>query len=135
MHGRRLVCAAPKYWQLNGYPKHPNQLLEYNCFFLSDENVKRDNWKFKDQSGVFSVKVQGNRTANDGSILYYWALAGQGVTLQMEWDILPDIAAGRIEVVLDEYVAQSYNLYAVYHPQANMKVVAWVNFLIKSLSK
>lgn len=134
MHGRRLVCAAPEYWQSYGYPQHPNHLSEYNCLFLNDFEVKRNSWKFKDQRGIFNVKVQGNRTANDGSILYYWALQGIGATLQMEWDIIEDRVAGRIETVLEEYTAQSYDLYAVYHPQANMKVTAWVDFLIEQFS-
>lgn len=134
LQGRRMVCAAPSYWQQYGKPAHPQDLLQHNCLFLNDFNVKRNNWKFQQQQEVFTVKVQGNRSANDGHVLYEWAAAGQGATLQMEWDIAEDIQAGKIETVLDEYALASHDLFAVYHAQASLKVKAWVDFLVAHLN-
>lgn len=133
LSGRRLVCAAPSYWQQYGKPSHPKDLQRYNCMYLAKPGVQRNVWQFVENGKALSVKVSGNRTANDGSALHRWAVLGQGTTLQMEWDILEDIKSGRLETALEPYANQQMGLYAVFSNSPSRRVSALVNFLADSL--
>ncbi len=47
-------------------------------------------------------------------MLRRWAIQGFGIIFKNEWDIWEDVAAGRLETVLDGFVAGPTDLYAVY---------------------
>jgi DNA-binding transcriptional LysR family regulator len=60
-----------------------------------------------------AVRVSGNRIANDDGVLRHWAKAGYGVTVRVAWDIQRELETGELETVLDEFVPDNANLYAV----------------------
>jgi len=35
--------------------------------------------------------------SNDGAVVRDWAVAGQGVAIQSEWNVAADLAAGRLK--------------------------------------
>jgi hypothetical protein len=72
----------------------------------------------------------GDREASDGGVLREWAVAGHGVIIKNRWDIQPELAAGTLETVLDQYVAKHVELYAVYPATTpSRRVIALVEFL------
>ena len=82
------------------------------------------------------MRVGGNRIANDGGVLKDWAVAGRGVVLKSRWDVEPDLIAGRLETVLDDFMADHVNLYAV-HPAAHQpsrRVAAFLEHLHQRLN-
>jgi DNA-binding transcriptional LysR family regulator len=128
--GPRLVVAAPAYWQAHGKPTHPSELALHNCLVLTRPGAPQSAWPFIEDGRTFSVKVAGNRNANDGGALREWAIRGRGVVLKVEWDIRTDIKAGRLESALESYVAEHIDLYAVYAGATpSRRVSALIDFL------
>lgn len=111
---RRLVCAAPHYWERAGRPEHPSELEAHNCLVLARPGAPQNHWLFQDGEERLSVRVSGNRSANDGGALREWAVRGVGVVLKSAMDVRDDLAAGRLESVLDGFTGREINLYAVY---------------------
>ncbi|MBS1230110.1 MAG: LysR family transcriptional regulator [Proteobacteria bacterium] len=134
LHGPRLACAAPSYWQAHGRPRHPSELTQHNCLLLAQPGTAQIAWQFVENGKALTVKVTGNRVANDGGALREWALRGHGVVRKVKWDIVEDLEAGRLEAVLEDYVAEQINLYAVYPGETpNRRVAALIEFLASRL--
>jgi DNA-binding transcriptional LysR family regulator len=135
LQGPRLVVAAPEYWQTHGKPKHPNDLTLHNCLVLARPGYPQSAWPFVENGRTFSVKVSGNRNANDGGALRDWAIRGRGIVLKVEWDVRTDIKAGRLEAALESYVAERIDLYAVYAGVTpSRRVSALIDFLAIKLA-
>ncbi|MCD9028290.1 LysR family transcriptional regulator [Luteimonas sp. BDR2-5] len=133
--GARRVCAAPAYWRRAGVPRHPRELAAHNCLVLDRPGAPQSNWRFQEAGREFAVKVGGNRTANDGGVLREWAVAGGGVVMKAGWDIGDDLAAGRLQPVLDDFRIDDINLYAVHAAgqRTPHRVAALIEFLAAAL--
>lgn len=131
MRGRRYVCASPDYWAQYGRPDHPRELMQHNCMVLARPGAPQANWVFREKNHEFTVKVSGDRLANDGGTLRNWAVAGAGVVLKSSCDVEDDIAAGRLEAVLDAFSMTETNVYAVYPHgrQLARRVTALIDYL------
>ena len=51
------------------------------------------------------IRVGGTLSCNDGAVLHGWCLAGLGLAWRSMWEVSEDVAAGRLETVLDELAA------------------------------
>lgn len=83
------------------------------------------------------MQVAGNRMANDGGLLRQWAMAGAGVLLKSDYDVVADIEAGRLETALDAFRQPDVNLYAVHAAgrQPSRRVAAFIEYLDMALSR
>ncbi|MCB8875923.1 LysR family transcriptional regulator [Acidisoma silvae] len=133
--GTRRVCAAPAYWDSRGRPQHPRDLAHHNCLFLTRPEFSESSWTFIEQDHPFHVRVSGNRTANDGSAIRAWSVAGAGVILNASFDVADDIDAGRLEPVLDDFTRNDVNLYAVqaHEGPASRRVRALIDHLDREI--
>ncbi|MDY0974683.1 LysR family transcriptional regulator [Massilia sp. CFBP9012] len=135
VRGDRLVCAAPAYWERAGRPTHPEQLAGHNCLVLARPDAPLAAWNFQADGKPFNVKVSGDRQASDGEVLRDWALEGRGVTFKNRWDVQRDLDAGRLEAVLDDFLAGPVDLYAVYPVSPpSRRVAALVDYLATALA-
>jgi DNA-binding transcriptional LysR family regulator len=135
VRGERLVCASPEYWARKGKPTQPADLAKHNCLILARPGAPLATWPFRESGKHFSVKVSGDRQASDGGVLREWAVRGYGVIIKNRWDIRSELETGRLETVLNDYVAGQIDLFAV-HPGAppSRRVAALVDFLAKALA-
>ncbi len=133
--GARRVCAAPAYWRRAGLPRHPRELAGHDCLVLDRPGAPQSNWRFQESGREFAVKVGGSRTANDGGVLREWAVAGGGVVMKAGWDIDADLAAGRLQPVLDDFRIDDIHLYAVHAvgQRTPNRVAALIEFLAAEL--
>ncbi|AVS73983.1 DNA-binding transcriptional regulator, LysR family [Paracidovorax cattleyae] len=132
--GRRLVCAAPSYWQRMGRPEHPNQLAAHNCLVLARPGATLASWPFRDETSLFHVKVRGDRQTSDGDVLRHWAVKGFGVTLKNSSDVSRELGAGTLEAVLQGFNAGPVDLYALHHGgHPSRRVTALLDFLAEAL--
>ncbi|WP_018897738.1 LysR substrate-binding domain-containing protein [Rhizobium sp. 2MFCol3.1] len=137
LHGKRHVCAAPSYWEQMGRPKHPRDLSRHNCMVLAEPEALKAHWHFQEDGRQFSVRVEGDRTSNDGAVLRDWAVKGAGIVLKSSLDIMDDLAANRLEPVLDDFALAESNLYAV-HPagrRPSRRVRALVDYFSQALRR
>ena len=100
--GMRLV-AAPDYLQRHGTPRSIAELDRHNRLgFSFARSVEA--WPFRDEAGgVRTVPIIGNAQVGDGETLRRLALAGLGLARLAMFHIGPDIEAGRLVPVLDEW--------------------------------
>lgn len=134
LRGKRVVCASPVYWEKAGKPDHPEELAMHNCLVLARPGAPLALWPFRRGGRSFGVKVFGDRQASDGGILREWAVDGKGVIIKNRWDIRQELESGTLETVLDEYVAERVDLYAVYPGSPpSRRVVALVDHLVEAL--
>jgi DNA-binding transcriptional LysR family regulator len=130
LRGQRVICAAPAYWDARGKPLHPEDLAGHTCLMVSRPGTTYSTWHFMDNGKTVSVRVSGNRVTNDGSVLKRWAVRGYGVFLSPIWDVGDELASGALVPVLEGFLPDNANLYAVTDGSAvSHRVRALIDFL------
>ncbi|HEY2515479.1 MAG TPA: LysR family transcriptional regulator [Polyangiaceae bacterium] len=113
---RRLFCASPAYLARRGRPRHPKDLEDHDCLVFYADGAPIP-WKLRDKAGKpASVRVCGPLQANNTLALRDAALAGLGIADLPAYLAAEDLRAGRLESVLDDFVAFERAVYAVYPP-------------------
>jgi DNA-binding transcriptional LysR family regulator len=133
---RLVPCASPAYLEAHGAPRTPEDLAKHNCFTY--EYIQpRNTWRFRDGSGAErSVRVSGNLNSNNGDVLAEVAARGAGVVFEPAFIVGPDVRAGRLVPLLQEFVPAPVPIYAVYPSRKHLsaKVRLFVDFLVKSFA-
>jgi DNA-binding transcriptional LysR family regulator len=111
---RRVIVGAPSYLLRNGRPQEPTDLLRHNCLLLRFPGSRQFRWTVATPDGPVTLRVSGNVDSNNGEVLREWCLAGHGLALKSVWEIVADLNAGRLEIVLPEFPPQSHAIYALY---------------------
>lgn len=127
---RRVFCAAPEYLQKNGTPAVPQDLAIHHCLVYSNE-LKPDTWTLHGPAGVESIRVNGPICADNGDALRVAAVAGLGVTLLPTFIVGPDLKAGRLQTVLDDYCPPDIAINAIYPSRRYLsaRVRTFIEFL------
>ncbi|WP_088511906.1 LysR family transcriptional regulator [Burkholderia ubonensis] len=102
----RFLCASPAYARRITALNHPADLARYNCLCLreNDEDVPR--WRFSqegDPRRSTVIRIAGALSANDGTVITEWALAGLGIVERSEWDVAPLLADGKLVRLLPDW--------------------------------
>ncbi|XGV94680.1 MAG: LysR family transcriptional regulator [Leptolyngbya sp. BL-A-14] len=129
---RRIVCAAPKYLDRYGMPKTPDDLADHNCLNLNAHKTTLNQWRFRDQSGLREIRVQGNFEVNSGEALFEAILAGVGIGRVTQCLAERELRSGQLVRLLIEYETDNeIGVYAVFpsHRYLLPKVQCFVEFL------
>jgi len=133
---RLVPCASPDYLAEHGAPKTPEDLAAHNCFtyeYVSPRHV----WRFRDRSGAErSVRVGGRLHSNNGDLLAEAAASGAGIVFEPAFIVGPDVRAGRLVPLLQDFVPPPVPIYALYPSRKHLsaKVRRFVEFLIERFS-
>jgi DNA-binding transcriptional LysR family regulator len=128
---RRLCVAAPAYLQRAGVPATPADLARHQCLTLSSDASQTRGWAFAVDGALTHLRPNGRLDCSDGQVLHEWCLQGLGVAWRSTWEVQADIAAGRLQSVLDDFAAPPNGIYAVF-PSARhlpLRVRLWIDFL------
>ena len=108
------MCASPSYWQRHGRPQVPQDLAHHACVTYA-YNPNPHEWPFVDGDGrPLTVRVDGPLHTNNGDASLHAALAGLAVVRLPRFICAPDLAAGRLESVLDHALPPPNGIYAIY---------------------
>ncbi len=103
----RILCASPSYLNSFGMPSHPYDLKQHNCLIYQLKDRLFDLWSFScDLEGKkesFKVKVNGDRSCNDGDVVRRWVVAGRGIAYKSRLDMAEDLHAGRVVRLLPSF--------------------------------
>lgn len=134
---RRVLCASPAYIAQHGMPGHPAELDQFDCIVLSSSGMANE-WHFKNeaQTQTHIVSTAGARETNDGAVARAWAIDGRGIAMKSSWDIVADLQAGRLQVVMPEWRMPDAPVHALYQRTRYMapRVRALLDFLIERFS-
>jgi DNA-binding transcriptional LysR family regulator len=70
-------------------------------------------WTFHRGGESLTVRVHGNRVADDGGLVREWAVAGLGIAFKARLDVLGDLAAGRLVEVMPDWSSDTFPLQAI----------------------
>ena len=135
---RRLCVATPRYLQHHGTPKHPSELVKFDCLTLSSDASQTRGWAFQlpvpgepGATEITHLRPGGPLDCSDGQVLREWCLAGYGIAWRSTWEVEADIAAGRLVAVLEDYAAPPNGIYAVFPQRKHLalRVRLWIDFL------
>jgi DNA-binding transcriptional LysR family regulator len=111
---RRLLVASPAYLARRGTPQALEEIADHDCLVLTQQ---QRGWTFADPERpgeAVAVKVSGRFECNDGAVLHEWSLAGRGLAWRSWWEVGADLAAGKLQTVLDNFAAPPIGIYAVF---------------------
>jgi len=111
---RRVCVAAPAYLAARGRPESLDDLIHHDCLVFSAGASQQRGWTFHSEGRLVSVRVAGTMACSDGAVLHEWCLAGQGLAWRSWWEVGADVAAGRLQTVLDAYAAPAIGIHAVF---------------------
>jgi len=133
---RVVPCASPEYLARRGAPQTPEDLQRHDCFtyeYVTPKNV----WRFRDPAGgERAVRVGGRLHSNNGDLLAEAAARGAGIVLEPAFIVGPEVRAGRLVPLLQDYVPAPAPIYAVYPSRKHLsaKVRRFVDFLVERFS-
>lgn len=126
-----VVCAAPAYFARCGRPREPEDLKAHECvqFTLSGHAHK---WSFARAGRSVAVPIDGRYKVGSSLAVRDALLAGFGLSLVPRLYVQQELAAGRLEAVLEDWEADRTPVYAVY-PSRHLaaKTRAFVDFLLE----
>jgi DNA-binding transcriptional LysR family regulator len=129
---RLVPCAAPAYLAAHGAPQSPDDLERHNCFtyeYVTPKNL----WRFRDPAGgERAVRVRGSLHSNNGDLLAEAAARGAGIVFEPAFIVGPDVRAGRLVPLLQDYVPAPVPIYAVYPSRKHLsaKIRLFIDFLV-----
>lgn len=130
-----MPVAAPAYLQQHGTPQTPAELAQHQCLHYTNVS-HREGWMFYDPSGAaHNVQIRGQLCANNGEILKQAAIAGMGIVLLPDFELIDSLENGELVRILPDYSAQMVSVYAVYPSRQFLpeKTRVLVEFLIHAL--
>jgi DNA-binding transcriptional LysR family regulator len=111
---RLVVCGSPAYFAEHGRPASPPELIGHNCLHYGLVPIAGE-WQFRDANReAYSVPVTGNLTCNDGPTLLNAVLAGLGLLVVPSFLVAREVAAGRLELVLEGTRRAEISIYAMF---------------------
>ncbi len=128
---RRVLVASPDYVRANGYPESPDDLVNHQCLNYGHTTLMQ-RWNLTEGGKALNVPINSRLCANNGDVLRDAALAGQGITKLPTFLIGPEIEAGRLEVVLEDFPPTQLSIYALYAPNRYLaaKSRLFIDFLV-----
>ncbi len=133
---RRLICAAPSYLALHGFPATPEDLCNHACLGFS-RLAGHPEWRFRQGDRVSTVRVSGPLTSDDAQSLVTAALAGTGIVMCSDWLAAPERAAGRLEPILTDWTVEGEGSVHLVRPSARFtagktsSLVDWISERLK----
>ncbi|MCD1643941.1 LysR family transcriptional regulator [Aurantimonas coralicida] len=109
------VVATPSYFEAHARPRLPPDLLVHQCIRIRLPNGAPYRWHFEKDGNPVQVDVNGPITLDEASLSRIAVLDGIGVGFFMEADVRDDIAAGRLERVLQDWTPSTAPL-CLYYP-------------------
>jgi DNA-binding transcriptional LysR family regulator len=134
---RLVPCASPAYLAVHGAPNVPEDLARHNCFTY-EYVAPRNLWRFRDAGGAErAVRVSGTLHSNNGDLLAEAAALGAGIVFEPAFIVGPDVRAGRLVPLLQDFEPPATPIYAVYPSRKHLsaKVRLFVEFLVERFAK
>ena len=130
---RRVLVASPAYLSRGAPLRELADLHQHNCLRFVMDDVIYDRWTFRRAPPLapLSVRVGGDRVADDADVVRRWAVAGLGIAYKSRIDVNEDIRAGRLQALLPELAWEPVPLYllCLHRAQVTPTVIRLRDFL------
>lgn len=134
MSMRHVICGAPGYFDKAGRPRHPEELASHRIvqFSLSGNATE---WVLERAGERVTMPVASRYRVSTSLAVREALLDGYGLSLIPAPYVREEIASGRLETVLDDWVTADTQVYAVYPSRRYLlpKVRALIDHLAEDL--
>ncbi len=127
---RQVVCASPAYLEKHGTPQTPDELSNHNCLIYTNIPTA-EQWQFRINDAMRSVRVSGSLRTNNGDLLREAAIAGAGIIVLPTFLCGEALSKGQLQCLLLDYSMAETSVFAVYPQNRHLspKVRVFVDFL------
>lgn len=131
---RQVVCAAPAFLGKYGRPQHPQALCSQRIV-MSNSNSMTPDWHFTDAHGPFSVRPEPQLEVSANQAAIAAARLGWGLTRVLSYQVAAQVAAGELELVLEEFALPPLPIHVVYQGGRKVpaKVRSFVDYCVEQL--
>jgi DNA-binding transcriptional LysR family regulator len=131
---RRVLCASSEYLAAHGIPQEPDDLVEHRTIVFRGVTPARE-WTLQGEREEIAVRPSPRLIANTAEMAITAALHGHGITQVLSYMIAPELAAGRLEIVLPEYERPPVPIHLVHQEgrRTSARVRAFLDFAAKRL--
>lgn len=132
-HMRAVVVASPAYLQQHGVPRTPAELKQHRAIGFTIEGQDRIGWNFG--RARTSTTPQERLVVNANDVKVAAAVAGQGLTRVLAYQVTDEVLDGRLCVVLEDHEPPPVPVHLVYPAGrgAAAKVREFVSFAAERL--
>lgn len=129
---RMAAVASPAYFAARRPPRTPNDLAAHNCINLRFPTLGGlYAWEFEKGGRPLNVRVEGQLIVNDSALALQAALDGLGIAYLAEDYVLPEVEAGRLKRVLEDWTPP-FPGYHLYYPSRRQQTPAFA-LLVEAL--
>ncbi len=100
---RLLVVGTRAYFAKHHAPRSPADLAAHDCIRRRLASGKIYRWEFERRGETINVDVKGSLTLDNMGLILEAVRAGVGLAYLSEMDVADDIAAGRLQVVMEDW--------------------------------
>ncbi|WP_339948037.1 LysR substrate-binding domain-containing protein [uncultured Albimonas sp.] len=112
---RHAVVASPAYLEGRTPPRIPEDLRSHACIRVRLPNGALYRWTFEKAGESVQVEVRGPITVDEAGLARGAALAGVGIGYLHEFEVVEEIATGRLVRLLEDWTPPLPGL-CLYHP-------------------
>jgi DNA-binding transcriptional LysR family regulator len=129
---RVVLVASPDYLARHGEPETPADLVSHKCLHYGHSTTV-PRWQLTENGQAITVPVAACLSSNNGDTLRDAALKGIGIARLPSFLVGPDVADGRLSVVLAAYPPQNVTIHALYAPNRFLaaKTRVFIDFLVE----
>ena len=118
---RQLAVATPAYFDRQGVPNHPRELVDHRCIRWRWPGHRAPySWEFFENGSWFSVAMSGPLVVSDKETAVRAALAGVGIGFCVEDMVADYLADGRLASCLETWSAPFPGWFICYPRQPHM---------------
>lgn len=131
---RHVVCGAPSYFEENGVPKQPANLLRMEAIDFSF-SVPQRQWAFPIAGRTKIVRPPARFFASSAEVAVAAAVAGRGIARLLAYQVEQEVRAGTLEIVLANYEPPPIPVHVIHveGSRAATRVRAFVDLAVERL--
>jgi DNA-binding transcriptional LysR family regulator len=133
---RRVVVASPGYLAAQGYPDHPDQLLQRTTITAMVAESIAD-WRFQIAGEPYNLKMPSRLSVTSFTAAIHAAVDGWGLTQVSSYQVRAHLAAGRLVSALEGFEVPPQTVHVVYVEgrRGSSKVRSFVDFCVERLRR
>jgi len=131
---RQVVCASPRYLRRHGRPQQPRDLAAHSLINSSAVS-EVPNWIFNTTQGMRNQRIQPRLVVTSNAAAVEAALADFGLTRLLSYQVAPQLADGKLQVVLEEFEPEPRPIHIVHREGrfASPTVRSFIDFIAARL--
>jgi len=126
-----IAVASPTYLVRAGTPLHPTDLFKHNCIRIRTGRGQIFHWEFDRGEEHLQLDVPGSLISGSTDVSMAAALSGTGVAYCLEKLAEPYVAAGRLQILLEEWASPGPPL--AFYYSSRRQVPFGLQMLIKTI--